>query len=133
MAAIFAAGALCVVFTRGIYQAAASLPREAALLTLVLGGLALLVLCICGALVFQSVRKEEPVERSWLVYPLLVAAGLLFSLLLPPLSGPDEPSHYATAATPMCSWAAVPCWRNRSGRASAMCFTIRTTVGATGI
>ena len=97
MAAIFAAGALCVVFTRGIYQAVASLPREAALLTLLLGGLALLVLCICGALVFQSVRKEEPVERSWLVYPLLVAAGLLFSLLLPPLSGPDEPSHYATA------------------------------------
>ena len=97
LTAIFAAGALCVVFVGRGLERAAGLPAGAELLAWLLGILSGTVLLLCALLIVGAVKREQPVERSPLVFPLLVAAALLFCLLLPPLSGPDEPSHYATA------------------------------------
>ena len=94
--ALGAVAALCVYAGVRLLAAAHGYGAEAVALTLLIALLSLTALAL-SALILRRKRKDGvPAVRSRLLFPLIAVLALSFSLFLPPLSGPDESTHYAT-------------------------------------
>lgn len=95
-AATLAAAALCAFLGKTAGDAAGRYSGSIVALSAILTAGVFLLMILCGIMLLKKARNGVPLTRSKLVFPLILVAGLLFSLLLPPLSGPDESTHYAT-------------------------------------
>ena len=94
-AALWAAAVLCAVFGLVLLMRLEP-PAPEAPLIIAIAALLCAGLCFFGAGFIRNAKKTPFLRSRW-VPGALFTVGLAFCLLLPPLSGPDEPAHYATA------------------------------------